>query len=352
MIIQGYQFSIHPPLKELLAQIRSQKKRLNALFISPEIFQKMFKRNYLRQAYSSTKIEYSLIGFNTAQKVLNLKKAQNEEGQEVLNVANTHLAMAWHLNESISNDLIISIHQQISDGLKGSLTEPDYRPGHYRTIQNYLGDPFSDRISYTFPDPKKVPKLMQQLCRFANTKEPMEKLLIPGIFHFIFIAIHPFVNGNGRTARVLEDLLFKKAGYNSRNLYNLSEYYYTHLKQYHFFLNRGREQMDLTEFVEFYLTGIVESQNNVFHEKIVLERLAKLHELSKKESLDALDKKILNYLIEKEELTMKKALKLAFKKITAEALRLRFQKYMQWGIMAKKGDYKNAKYIFKTPPAA
>ncbi|MFA6435905.1 MAG: Fic family protein [Candidatus Gracilibacteria bacterium] len=351
MVIQGYQFSVNSILEKLLVRIRSQEKQLNALSISPELFQKMFKRNYLRQAYSSTKIEYSLIGFNAAQKVLNLKKAQNEEGREILNVANTHLAMARHLNDRISDDLIISIHRQISEGLKGSLTEPNYRPGSYRTIQNYLGDPFSDRISYTFPDPKKVPKLMQRLSHFTNEKRPIEKLLIPGISHFIFIAIHPFVNGNGRTARVLEDLLLKKAGYNSRNFYNLSEYYYTHLKQYHFFLNRGREQMDLTEFVEFYLRGILESQNNVFHEKIVLERLARLHELSKKESLDVLDKKILNYLIEKEELTMKKALKLTSKKITSEALRLRFQKYMQWGIMAKTGDYKNAKYIFKIPPA-
>ena len=145
---------------------------------------------------------------------------------------------------------------------------------------------------------------------------------------------------------MFEDLLLKKAGYNRQNLYNLSQYYYAHLKQYHFFLNQGRDQKDLTDFVEFYLRGVAESQKNVFAEKIHLERLEKLHALSSWGEMDTLDKKLLNYLVRNDEMTMRKALKLASRKLTAEALRLRFQKYILWGVMRKVGEFKTARYVW------
>ncbi len=344
MKISGYQFSVSPKVEALLAQIKRQEKQLKDISVSPGLFEKMFRHNYLQQAYSSTKIEYSLITYNEAQKVLHRKKARNEEEREILNVANAHLAMSTDLEKLVSDDLIIDVHRQISEGLKGSMTEPDYRAGHYRDIQNYLGDPFSNQITYTFPDPKEVPKLMRALNRFVNADKKLDALLSPGIFHFVFIAIHPFVNGNGRTVRVLEDFLLKKAGCNLQNLYNLSHYYYTNLKKYHFSLNRGRDQKDLTDFVEFYLTGIAESQKSVFTEKILLERLEKLHALPSWAEMDSLDKKLLFYLAKNSELTTKKALKLVSKKLTAEALRLRFQWYIQLGVMKKIGTYKTAKY--------
>ncbi len=347
MLILGYQFSSTPKIESLLLQIEKQEEKLKALSISPELFQKIFKHNYLQQAYSSTKIEYSLINYNTAQKVLLRKKAKNEEEREILNAANAHLGVLSHLEEPISDDWIIGVHRQISENLKGSWTEPDYRAGQYRDIQNYLGDPFSNRVTYTFPDPKEVPKLMRALNRFVNGKTNLNPLLVPGIFHFVFIAIHPFVNGNGRTVRVLEDFLLKKAGYNRQTLYNLSQYYYAKLKGYHFYLNRGREQKNLTDFLEFYLEGILESQHSVFRQKVFLERLEKMQSLTIWSELDSLDQKLLNYLAKNDELTIKKALKLSSKKLSAEALRLRFKKYIQWGLMKKQGDFKTASYSWK-----
>lgn len=347
MTILGYQFSVNPKIESLLAQIKRQEKQLKGISISPQMFEKMFRRNYLEQAYSSTKIEYSLITYNAAQKVIQRKKAKNEREQEVLNVANAHLALGRDLEKTVSDSFIINVHRQISEGLKGSMTEPDYRAGRYRDIQNYLGDPFSNRITYTFPDPREVPKLMKKLNRFVNGAKDIDALFIPGIFHFMFIAIHPFVNGNGRTVRVLEDFLLKKSGYNLQNLYNLSHYYYTNLKQYHFSLNNGRDQKNLTGFIEFYLQGIAESQRNVFEEKALLERLEKLYGLPSWTKMDSVDKKLLVYLAKNDELTMKKALKLASQKLTQEALRLRFKKYIQLGIMEKVGVYKLAKYKWK-----
>lgn len=347
MVILSYQFLPTLKIEVLMAQIREQEKRLKTLSISHELFQKIFKHNYLQQAYSSTKIEYSLIGYNAAQKVLYGKKARNEGEQEILNVANAHLATMSHLESLISDDFIVDVHLRVSENLIGSLIEPDYRAGRHRNIQNYLGDPFSDHVTFTFPDPKKVPKLMSALITFVNSDVVLDPLIVPAIFHFIFIAIHPFVNGNGRTVRVLEDFLLKKAGYNLQNLYNLSQYYYAHLKQYHFFLNRGRDQNDFTDFIEFYLQGIVEIQNKVFTEKNLLERLEALHSLPAWNAMDILDKKLLNYLVKNDGLTIRKALKLTSKKLTAEALRLRFQKYIGMGVMKKVGAYKMARYIWK-----
>ena len=293
------------------------------------------------------KIEYSMINFNTAEKVVYAKKACNEEQQEVLNVVNAHLKVSMELKRRISDAFVIDVHRQISEKLKGSVTEPNYQAGRYRSVRNYIGDPFTDTVTYTFPGPKEVPKLMRSLHRFINSRTKLDGILMPGIFHFLFIAIHPFVNGNGRTVRVLEDFLLKKAGYNHQNLYNLSQYYYENLKQYHYFLIHGRDMHDFTGFVEFHHEGIKKMQQNVFKEKIIIQRIDKLHSLPSLKTMDTLYKKLLHYLVNNEELTIKKALKLSSKKLTAEAIRLRFKKYGESGILQKIGDFKNAKYVWK-----
>jgi len=87
-------------------------------------------------------------------------------------------------------------------------------------------------------------------------------------------------------------------------------------------------------------------QSKVFEEKELLGRIEKLHSVPYWKTMDTLDKKLLHYLVNNEELTIKKALKLSSKKLTAEAIRLRFQKYMGLGIMKKVGNFKSAKYIF------
>lgn len=346
MKILTYEFSENNKIRALISQIKKREEKLKGLPVSTELFTQIFRHNYLKQAYSSTKIEYSLINFSTAKKVVYAKKAKNEEQQEVLNVANAHLKVSADLKKRVSDNFIIDVHRQISKDLKGSMTEPDYKAGRYRNVQNYLGDPFSNTVTYTFPGPKEVPKLMKSLNHFINKTTKLDKILFPGIFHFLFIAIHPFINGNGRTVRVLEDFLLKKTGYNRQNLYNLSEYYYENLKRYHYFLNLGRDGSDMTGFIEFYLEGISASQNKVFEEKALLERIEKLHELSEWRNMDKLDKKLLHYLAGKNELTIKKAVKLSSKKLTAEGLRLRFQKYIGVGIMKKTGGFKDAKYIW------
>lgn len=173
MLILGYKFTETVTIKNLCKQIKAAEKNINSLIVPPALFEKIFKHNYLKQAYSSTKIEYSLISYNNAQKVLYNKKAINEQQQEILNVADSHLMIEQNLGGKLSDNLIINIHKQISHKLKGSLTEPDYRPGKYRNIQNYLGDPFGARISYTFPDPKEVAKLMKKLNHFINAEKKL-----------------------------------------------------------------------------------------------------------------------------------------------------------------------------------
>jgi Fic family protein len=347
MLILDYQFSDNSKIKALLSEVKRQEKEIKSVSIPPKLFQKIFKRNYLNQAYSSTRIEYSIVSYNAAQKVIFAKKAHSEIEREVLNIANAHLAISSELRNPVTDKFIIGVHTKISDGLKGSLREPSYGSGKYRKIQNYLGELFSDRITYTFPDPKDVPKLMKKLNGFVNANKELDKLLIPGIFHFLFIAIHPFINGNGRTVRVIEDFLLKKAGYNLRNLYNLSRYYYLHLKSYHFFLNQGRDRHDLTDFLEFYLQGICEEQKNVFEEKKFLERMERLQSLPEWDKMDKTDKKLLGYAARNGEMSIKKAVKLSSRDLTDEAVRLRYQKYIALGILEKLGDYKMVKYVWK-----
>ena len=90
--------------------------------------------------------------------------------------------------------------------------------------------------------------------------------------HFYVVSIHPFGDGNGRTARAVESFLLYKAGVNVRGYYSLANYFYQNRSEYVYNLNhvQTRGQTDLTPFVVFALEGLVQELEAV-HAEVLAE---------------------------------------------------------------------------------
>ena len=94
-----------------------------------------------------------------------------------------------------------------------------------------------------------------------------------GIAHYQFATIHPYYDGNGRTARLLTTLILHMGGYGLKGLYSLEEYYARNLGAYYAALTvgpshnyyEGRAKADLTKWVEYFCTGVAESFESVQH---------------------------------------------------------------------------------------
>jgi Fic family protein len=134
-----------------------------------------------------------------------------------------------------------------------------------------------------------VNELMGDLENFLhNNKIDVPILLKAAIAHYQFETIHPFLDGNGRIGRLLITLYFVSTGLLVKPSLYLSDYFERHRQLYYDNLNNVRVKNDLTQWIKFFLVGIVEtSEKGIDTFKAILELKKtiedkKLPELGKK----------------------------------------------------------------------
>ena len=107
-------------------------------------------------------------------------------------------------------------------------------------VQHFFG--FNKKVVYTAPSSKKVFTLVSDLFSWLNKKETenINPVIVAGIVHQEIAAIHPFTDGNGRTARAAATLILYKRGYDFRKLFALEDYYNRNRGKYYQAINIGK----------------------------------------------------------------------------------------------------------------
>jgi Fic family protein len=112
-------------------------------------------------------------------------------------------------------------------------------------------------IIYTPPPPHDVAPLMRELVAWLGAESAIHPVLVAGIAQFQLVHIHPFLDGNGRTSRLLSTLWLYRSGYDFKRLFTLSEYYDRDRGAFYRAIQSVREQgMDLTGWLEFFVGGL------------------------------------------------------------------------------------------------
>jgi Fic family protein len=145
------------------------------------------------------------------------------------------------------------------------------RPTVYRDGQNVIRDSRSGDIVYLPPEAGDVPGLMRQLLAWVNAKDELPVPLKAAIAHYQFATVHPFYDGNGRTARLMTSLILHLGGYGLKGLYALEEYYARNLETYYRALTigpshnyyLGRAEADITSWVGYFIAGMADSFEKV-----------------------------------------------------------------------------------------
>jgi Fic family protein len=118
------------------------------------------------------------------------------------------------LGDEITVDLLLEIHRRLLAG-----TRLQAHGGNFRQVQNWIGGSDHNPCSadYVPPPPGLVPDLMEDLCAFCNS-EDLPAVAQAALAHAQFETIHPFVDGNGRTGRVVIHLVLRRRGLAARVL--------------------------------------------------------------------------------------------------------------------------------------
>jgi Fic family protein len=141
------------------------------------------------------------------------KSPQNKSQQMIVNNYNTIQYIVEHKDEPLTEELLLTIHRLMTEK---TLDNPE-DAGRFRTNDKVVvADMVEGDIIYTPPSFQEIPEFVESLCDFFNNDNPRTFIhpIIRGIIvHFMLAFMHPFVDGNGRTARALFYWYMLKEGY-------------------------------------------------------------------------------------------------------------------------------------------
>lgn len=216
------------------------------------------ERALLLEAHHTTHIEGTKLTLDQAEQLLAgevVPQADADDVQELLNYRDAFHLVADYLDSGapITEGLTREIHKRLVDNVRGGSAQP----GRYRQVQNYVANSKTGPIIYTPPSPGDVPALMEGLVSWLNTPSEIHPVLLSGIAQFQLVYIHPFIDGNGRTSRLLSTLCLYRAGYDFKRLFTISEYYDRNRTAFYTAIQGVRNaDMDLTGWLDYFVTGL------------------------------------------------------------------------------------------------
>lgn len=263
-----------PQIVTLVAKAHALAAVIRSAPITPATQEKIDRLNILRAIRGTTGIEGSTLSEQEVQQVLGapskrpvLPASKRREEQEVRNAAAVMELVAQEVGRPkppLSEALIRRIHRVTTQGIP----YPQNTPGEYRTHAVTAGSYIPPRTGH------QVRTLMAEFVKWFNSGAPREwdPIIRAIVAHFYVISIHPFGDGNGRTARGVESLLLYQAQINARGFYSLSNFYYRNRDQYVSLLDQVRfdGRKSLRPFLFFALRGLV-SQLEEVHEEVLTE---------------------------------------------------------------------------------
>lgn len=166
-------------------------------------------------------------------------------------------AMNYGLDEignlPMSLRFIKNLHKQLLDGARATHFAD---PGNFRKSQNWIGGTSPENASFVPPSPRDMLDALSNLEKFLHSEDSILPVIKAGLIHAQFETIHPFLDGNGRTGRLLitfylllQNLLEKPVLFLSWYFKINQKVYYQRLEEYH--------NGNVEKWLMFFLEGII-----------------------------------------------------------------------------------------------
>jgi Fic family protein len=254
-------YAISPSIARALMEIEAAKTIVEHTPLSQAVEAQLRNRARIRSTHYSTRIEGNKLTLKEAQDVIQKKARFHGRERDVKEVRNYWEALLkvedWAAKKiEFSEDLIRHLHAIVDKGRSA-------KPTPYRTGQNVIRDSATGGMVYMPPEATDVPKLMAEMVRWVRKaeKERLPVPIIASLVHYQFVTIHPYYDGNGRTARLLATFILQRDGYGLNGFFSLEEHHARDLGGYYLSLAAhehhnyymGRAEADLTIWIEYFV---------------------------------------------------------------------------------------------------
>jgi Fic family protein len=260
-------FTITPRVSKALMAIEASRQAVARLPLTVPMLDSLRKTARLLSTHYSTQIEGNQLTPSQVEAVIagggNFPGRERDEAE----VRNYYRALEFvedfaGKKTRLTEQVVKTIHGLVMTGKKKATP--------YREGQNVIRDSRDGRIVYMPPEASDVPSLVHDLVAWIETESDANELPVPivaGLAHYQFATVHPYFDGNGRTARLLTTLVLHRGGYGLNGIYSLEEYYAKNLGDYYQAIAvgpghnyyQGRAEADVTKFVTYFCTGMADS---------------------------------------------------------------------------------------------
>lgn len=264
-------FSITATMALNLMKIQKSSILVENLPLPSSVFEELKTKSREETVLLSTKLEGNTLDEHKKREAL-YSELPSDEQQEVFNLmkALDFLDECEKRQLAITEEFIKRLHSiiRVTHGRRPKLSE-------YRSEQNQVGKR-NDSNWYLPPEYSDVPILMEDLVAWINSPSAKDTPapIRAGVVMWQLLTIHPYMDGNGRTARMLATYILRLGGFGLKGLFVLESFYDRNLKEYYKNLQMnlhhnyyfGRNDCDITQWLEFFINGLAE----VFEEAAIL----------------------------------------------------------------------------------
>lgn len=335
----------------MLTAVAEAKVVIERARLLPKQELRLRRQAFIRMTHSSTSIEGNILNLSQVEAVAGRKKvdAPLRDVYEVENYLKTLRYITQMVEEKrlITAREIRKIHKLVT-----YRTLPQEQSGFYRSGPVYVVRRRSGMLSevvYSAPNAKQVPRLVVNLVKWIqeSKKQDINPILVAGLAHQEFALIHPFADGNGRTARALATLVLYQRGYDFRRLFALEDYYNKNRAKYYAAIARGsnyeKRLKDSTSWLEYFVRGFKEEIDNVKTQVLALSLKKVRKELASQVYLDQNQLRILDFLEQVGRITVNDAMEiLGCPRRTAQ---LQLQRLKKLEMIQQTGKGPSAAYI-------
>jgi Fic family protein len=266
-------FTITTKVASALMRIEAAKQAVQHLPITAAVLASLRETARLFSTHYSTMIEGNRLTQEQVSRVVGRQEHFPGRERDEKEVLGYYAALERAEQFVIGGNPISELNIRMLHGLVMAGGRKKAKSTNYRQGQNVIRDSRSRTVVYLPPEAKDVPTLMREMIAWITASRPagLPTPICASIAHYQFATIHPYYDGNGRTARLLTTLILHQGGYDLKGLYSLEEYYARNLGAYYEALTvgpshnyyLGRAESDLTKWVEYFCAGVAESFENV-----------------------------------------------------------------------------------------
>lgn len=341
-------FEITNKILRNISQIEAAKQIIENSPLLPYYERKFRREAIIRAVHHSTHIEGNRLNIEAAEKIVNVGNVtvagKDRDFQDIINYRNVLNYIDSIHSKALTLKHILQVHRII-----GQRIIPVEYCGRLREADVVIRNALTKQISYTPPSFLEIKEKMEELLNWLEKQkqEEMYPVVKAGLFHCQFVKIHPFVDGNGRTARALTTLILYLDGYDIKKFFCLDEYYDQDLKRYYQALQSVSEiENDYTLWLEYFSEGLLAEFFRIKEKVLKISRDQKIKKSIGQIYLSERQEKIVEYLQEVGQLQNQDFIKV-LPHVSEDTFLRELKELWKKRVIVKRGKTKAAYYQLK-----